>query len=119
MDVAKQHTKDKWVCNRKQFNACLFAMISLSQYVSVKGSFTFLMQLHLNAVDTLSREANQSILFEKGSTLKGARKEFAPLGNKFKGSKFFPFGIDPFSEEGSTLKGKNLLPLGANSFLLE
>ena len=25
----------------------------------------------------------------------------------------------PSSEKGSTLKGKNLLPLGANSFLLE
>ena len=47
---------------------------------------------------------------------------------KVKGSKFLPFRADPFSretvkiaaapsEKGSTLKGKNLLPLGANSFL--
>ena len=31
---------------------------------------------------------------------------------------FFPVHQDP-SEKGSSLKGKNLLPMGANSFLLE
>ena len=35
--------------------------------------------------------------------------DFQPLSNLF----YFP------SEKGSSLKGKNLLPLGANSFLLE
>ena len=43
-------------------------------------------------------------------------KEFAPLG-----SKFFSFRVDPLSlsEKGSSLKGKNLIPLGAKSFHLE
>ena len=38
-----------------------------------------------------------------------------------KGDNFcFPASLDTFTfEKGSTLKGKNLLPQGANSFLLE
>ena len=68
----------------------------------------------IKGMETLSREATPSNLFcllsEKGSTFKRGKM---PSSSLLKRDLLLP------SEKGSFLKGKNLLPRGVNSFLLE
>ena len=56
--------------------------------------------------------------------IKGTRYKWYIFRHFYKGDNFcdFLFALlytNPYPKKGSTLKGKNLLPIGANSFLLE
>ena len=80
-------------------NKCLFTKANIAKYspTIILCRLGFLnLHFKLSGVDTVSREVILSKVLllpsEKGSTLKG--KNLLPPGNKF-----FPFRVDPFSEE--------------------